>query len=101
MRKSFGPASNYAPSRGESYATGHEDSFHSQDTHRSGLPISMMMGGGAAAAGVGVGGQIFARSVTPSAHGGSGDHSLHGANGAAAMMIMPRSTSHGSVTVRN
>lgn len=54
MRKTFGPVPGGPPSRADSFvgAPGYQDSYTSQDSRRSGLPITMMMGGGAVAAGV-------------------------------------------------
>lgn len=53
MRKHFG-APQDAPSRAESFA-GYDDSYHTQDTRGSTLPIAFMGGGGAA---MGAGGSV-------------------------------------------
>lgn len=62
MRKTFGPAEG-PPSRADSFvgAPGYQDSYHSQDSRRSALPVHMLMGGGGPAAGMAgsVGGSIY------------------------------------------
>lgn len=65
-------------------------SYHSQDTHRSGLPVTMMMGGGAAMGGVhgpgSIAGSVIGRSNPPSVAGFPLEGSTRGAAAAAAML---------------
>ncbi|PRW05836.1 Adenine guanine permease AZG1 [Chlorella sorokiniana] len=91
MRKTFGPP-EAPPSRADSFVgmPGYQDSYHSQDTHRSGLPVTMMMGGGAAMGGIhGPGshaGSVIGRSNPPSVAGFPLEGSTRGAAAAAAML---------------
>lgn len=86
MRKMWGHPEG-PPSRADSFvggAAGYQDSYHSQDTHRSALPITMMMGGGAAQAG--------AHSVHGSIHAGA-----RGSNppSVASLHFPPERSMHG------
>ncbi len=65
-------------------------SYHSQDTHRSGLPVTMIMGGGAAMGGVhgpgSLAGSVIGRSNPPSVANFPLEGSTRGAAAAAAML---------------
>ena len=65
-------------------------SYHSQDTHRSGLPVTMLMGGGAAMGGVhgpgSMAGSVYGRSNPPSVANFPLEGSTRGAAAAATML---------------